>query len=163
MQVTITPYRPDHRQAVLDLAIRAWEPVFPQTEQAVPAFVYESFYPDGWRTRQLADLSTVLDEEPGSVDIALISGRAAGWVCTRLHPEDDMGEIYILAVDPVHQRQGVGSALTQRAFERIRAAGLRMIMVETGGDPGHAPARAAYEASGFVRWPVARYFRDLRE
>ena len=35
-------------------------------------------------------------------------------------------------------------------------------MVEVGGDSGHAPARALYESEGFVRWPVARYFKDLR-
>ncbi|GAA1392697.1 hypothetical protein GCM10009613_38140 [Pseudonocardia kongjuensis] len=63
-----------------------------------------------------------------------------------------MDEIAVLAVDPEHQR---------RASDRVRAAGLRMVMVETGDDPGHAPARAAHEALGFQRWPVARYFRDL--
>lgn len=163
MSVSITPYTSDHRQSVLDLSIRAWEPVFPQTRQAVPGFVYDSFYPRGWRARQLADLTTVLDDEPGNVDVAVVDGNAAGWVCTRLHPTDDMGEIYVLAVDPGYQRRGVGTALTNRSFERVRAAGLRMVMVETGGDPGHAPARAAYEACGFERWPVARYFRDLGE
>ena len=34
-------------------------------------------------------------------------------------------------------------------------------VVETGGDPGHAPARAAYEAAGFTLLPIARYFRVL--
>jgi hypothetical protein len=34
-------------------------------------------------------------------------------------------------------------------------------VVETGGDPGHAPARALYEASGFTHLPIARYFRLL--
>lgn len=34
-------------------------------------------------------------------------------------------------------------------------------MVETGDDPGHAPARSAYEAQGFERRPVARYLEDL--
>jgi RimJ/RimL family protein N-acetyltransferase len=41
-------------------------------------------------------------------------------------------------------------------------SGMRIAMVETGDDPGHAPSRAAYEAAGFERWPVARYFRKLR-
>ena len=36
-----------------------------------------------------------------------------------------------------------------------------MMMVETGGDPGHEPARAVYGACGYQRWPVARYFKDL--
>jgi hypothetical protein len=34
-------------------------------------------------------------------------------------------------------------------------------VVETGGDPGHAPARAAYEAAGFALLPTARSFRRL--
>lgn len=161
MAVTITPYAGEHRQPVLDLSLRAWEPVFPRTREAVPGFVYDAFYPDGWRARQLADLSAVLDGEPQNVDVALVRGAVAGWVCTRLHPGDDMGEIHVLAVDPEHQRHGVGAALTARSFDRVRSAGLRMVMVETGDDPGHAPARAAYEAYGFERWPVARYFRDL--
>jgi hypothetical protein len=38
---------------------------------------------------------------------------------------------------------------------------MSIAMVETGGDPGHAPARAAYTATGFRLVPVARYFKDL--
>ena len=49
------------------------------------------------------------------------------------------------------------------SHDRARAAGMTMMMVETGGDSGHAPARALYESEGFVRWPVARYFKDLSE
>jgi len=36
-----------------------------------------------------------------------------------------------------------------------------IVAVETGGDPGHAPARAAYEALGFTVLPVARYMKLL--
>jgi hypothetical protein len=49
----------------------------------------------------------------------------------------------------------------QFAQEHIRAAGMRMILVETIGDSGHAPARRAYESFGFRKWPVARYFKEL--
>lgn len=38
---------------------------------------------------------------------------------------------------------------------------MTMIMVETGDDPERASARAAYEAYGYQRWPVARYFKNL--
>ena len=44
----------------------------------------------------------------------------------------------------------------------MREQGMDIAIVETGGDPGHAPARAAYEAAGFTLLPVARYFRLLR-
>jgi ribosomal protein S18 acetylase RimI-like enzyme len=84
-----------------------------------------------------------------------------GWVGARLHLEDRMGEIYILAVDPDHQRRGVASALMEHAMAAMREAGMEIVMVETGDDPGHAPSRATYEQAGFERWPVARYFREL--
>jgi ribosomal protein S18 acetylase RimI-like enzyme len=79
----------------------------------------------------------------------------------RMHPEDRMGEIYILAVDPDHQRRGIAVALMDHAMAQMRQAGLKMVMVETGDDPGHSASRATYESAGFERWPVARYFRKL--
>ena len=146
MPITISPYQPGDKDALLDLSLAAWAPVFAQMSAAVPSFVYANFYPDGWETRQRADLA---------------AGRLAGWLGYRLHPEDRMGEIYVLAVAPEQQRCGVGRALMDDAFALIRSAGMAMVMVETGADPGHQPARAAYEATGFVRWPVARYFKTL--
>lgn len=84
-----------------------------------------------------------------------------GWVGIRPHPEDAMGEIYILAGDPDHQRTGVGTALIEHAAAQRRRDGMRIAMVGTGDNLGHAPSRASYEAAGFARWPVARFFRRL--
>jgi len=53
----------------------------------------------------------------------------------------------------------IAARLTERALDWFRAQGMSIAMVETGGDPGHAPARRAYEASGFQLLPVARYFK----
>ena len=72
-----------------------------------------------------------------------------------------MGEIYILAVAPRYQRQGIGKALMTYACDQIKQKGMEMVMVETGGDLGHAPARKTYENLGFEQWPVARYFKKL--
>ena len=157
----IEAFQPEQRAAVLDLSLRSWEPVLKTMREEVPPFVYDSFYPDGWRERQLADLAAVLDDEPQNVDVCLVDDQVAGWICTRLHPEDSMGEIYVVAVDPEFQCRGIGQALMNHAFTRIRDAGMRMVMVETGGDSGHGPARASYESLGFQGWPVARYFKDL--
>lgn len=43
----------------------------------------------------------------------------------------------------------------------MKQAGAELAMVETGGDRGHAPARATYEKMGFGLLPVARYFKKL--
>lgn len=159
--VEITPYIEEHRAAIIDLSLRAWAPVFPQLRASVPNFVYQSFYPVGWQERQRTDIGQILDDQAQTVDIAMIEGVPVGWVSTQMHPEDSMGEIYVLAVDPQHQHRGIGRALIEHSMNRIRQAGMNMAMVETGDDPGHESARALYEAQGFERWPVARYFKEL--
>ena len=60
-----------------------------------------------------------------------------------------------------YQRRGISSRLTEHATEHMLRCGMDIAVVETGGDPGHAPARAAYEAAGFTLLPIARYFRLL--
>jgi ribosomal protein S18 acetylase RimI-like enzyme len=93
--------------------------------------------------------------------VASEASTTAGFVALKLHPGDRMGEIYMIAVDPAFQRRGIASRLTEHAVELFRNAGMSIAMVETGGDPGHAPARRAYEAAGFTLLPVARYFKSL--
>jgi GNAT superfamily N-acetyltransferase len=157
----IQAYTPELHAQVLALSLRAWAPVFEKMKPAVQDYVYEAFYPDGWRARQTADVSAILEAEGVRIWVAVEDGSVLGWVGIRLHPEDFMGEIHILAVDPPHQGRGVATALMGHAMAEMREAGMRMVMVETGGDPGHAPSRATYESAGFERWPVARYFRKL--
>ena len=43
----------------------------------------------------------------------------------------------------------------------MRNCGMDIAAVGTGGDTGHAPARAAYEAFGFTLLPSARYLKLL--
>lgn len=58
-------------------------------------------------------------------------------------------------------RRGVGTDLTAFALERLEGAGVSVAMVETGGDAGHAPARATYQRAGVTELPVVRYFKAL--
>jgi ribosomal protein S18 acetylase RimI-like enzyme len=84
-----------------------------------------------------------------------------GFVAVKLHLENTMGEIYMVAVDPAVQRRGIGTALTAFALDWMKQAGMSVAMVETGGDLGHAPARHTYEKLGFRLLPIARYFKKL--
>ena len=161
MDFEIAPFDLSHKPQVLELSLRAWAPVFAALKPAVPDHVYEAFYPRGWRVRQTSDIEAFLDSSGDRAWVAIRDSAVLGWIGIRLHPQDRMGEIYILAVDPTHQRRGIGEALIDFALERMRAAGMLIAMAETGDDPGHSASRATYESSGFERWPVARYFRKL--
>jgi GNAT superfamily N-acetyltransferase len=161
MSFKVASFAPIHYTQILSLSLRAWSPVFAQMRQAVQPYVYDNFYPNGWEARQTADIETFLRDEGDKVWVACVAENVVGWVGVRLHPEDKMGEIYILAVDPDYQRQGIGAALINTAHSVMREAGMAMVMVETGDDDGHIASRATYERAGFVRWPVARYFKEL--
>lgn len=159
--INIIPYTGAYRRAVLALTIGAWSPVFARTANEVPKFVYDAFYPHGWATRQEQDVGDLLDSNPEHFWLAVIGGEVAGFLGVVLHPEDNMGEVQIIAVSPDYQQKGIGRQLMLFAEQKILAAGMKMVMVETVGDSGHAPARDLYKSMGFETWPVARYFKEL--
>jgi GNAT superfamily N-acetyltransferase len=103
----------------------------------------------------------VLADDNANVFVSESDGDVAGFVAIVIHADGRIGEISMLAVAPEHQRHGHGAALTAFATDWIREQGVPVAMVETGGDPGHAPARATYEDAGFTLSPVARYFKAL--
>lgn len=169
MEVQIEPYNAHHLDAVIDLSLRAWAPVFDSIQNAMDAEIYQTFYPNQWRVSQQKAVEAVCAAEDTQTWVARVINPAessdaratVGFIALKLHSEDHMGEIYMVAVDPGYQRQGIGTALMEFAFDWMKEAGMSIAMVETGGDPGHAPARQAYEKMGFRLFPVARYFKKL--
>jgi ribosomal protein S18 acetylase RimI-like enzyme len=69
------------------------------------------------------------------------------------------GWIYALGVDPLYQRQGVGSMLLERA--RIRFEELGISTIRTLVHEGELPFVALFEACGFRRVPYAALELDL--
>ncbi|MFG6094814.1 GNAT family N-acetyltransferase [Leptothoe sp. ISB3NOV94-8A] len=106
-------------------------------------------------------VESVCAAEDTNVWVAIDTDSTVGFVAVKLHSEDSMGEVYMVAVDPDFQGHGIGAALIERALDWMKDAGMSIAMVDTGGDPGHAPARHTYEKVGFKLWPVARYFKKL--
>ena len=161
MEPTIRPYDPRDLDAVVALSLRAWAPVFASVEEVLRGSgVYEAQHPD-WRVTQREAVVQACAAEQVHVWAADVEGAVAGFTAVQLHEADRMGEIYMLAVDPLHQRRGVAAGLTSFAVRWIAEQGMTTAMVETGGDPGHAPARATYERAGFTALPSVKYFRTV--
>ena len=107
----------------------------------------------------LALASAWRDFPAQTVFVAVVDGHPVGFVAVALNAfHERMGAIEIVGVDPDHQRTGVGARLTEHALDHMRAHGMTIAVVETGGDPGHAPARELYAATGFTVLPSRATF-----
>ena len=149
----------DHLDAIVEFSLRAWEPVFTSVRNVLGDDVFLRLHPD-WKVSQAASVRSSCTSGDRDVFVAVVDGRPVGFVVVALNAfHEGMGAIDIIGVDPDYQRRGIGSRLTEVAIEHMRRKGMDIAVVETGGDPGHAPARAAYEEAGFTLLPISRYFR----
>jgi GNAT superfamily N-acetyltransferase len=156
----IREFHPEDEEAVVALSLRAWAPVFASMEEVLGHELSARMHGD-WRVHQAQAVRDTLANSDVTVWVAEADGRVAGFVAAALDREPGMGEIWMLAVDPDHQLHGLGTTLTEHATEWLRAAGMRVAMVETGGDPGHGPARRVYDKAAYTPMPVVRYFKAL--
>jgi ribosomal protein S18 acetylase RimI-like enzyme len=159
MDALIRAAEPADVDGLVELALRAFAPVDASFRNVLGEQVYRAVYPD-WAAEQEHDVRVLCADDAAMVSIAEENGQPVGFVGIRVH-SDRNGEIDMLAVDPAAQRDGVGTALTQYAIEQLRALGVTLVWVSTGGDPGHVPARRTYEKTGFVGLPLVRYYMNL--
>ncbi len=157
---TIRAFEVDDLSEVVDLSLRAWAPVFTSLRGQLGDPIFFRLHPD-WEAGQAEAVRSTCTS--GELDVFVaIDGPPVGFVAIALnayHPL--MGAVEMIAVDPAHQRRGVARELMVAAAEHMRRNGMDVAVVETGGDPGHAPARRTYESTGYTLLPIARYFRLL--
>lgn len=152
--------KPSDEELIVELSLRAWSPVFASVESILGSELSVHLHGD-WRVYQENAVREVLANTAFTVWVAE-DVRVIGFVAARVFDlERRIGELYMLAVDPASQVRGVGTALTEHATNWMREAGMRVGMILTGGDPGHAPARRVYEKSNYTLLPAAGYYKAL--
>ncbi len=160
MNLHIRPVCDQDVKALVQLSLLAWEPVFSSFEQILGPEIYAIIYPD-WKTSQRKAVETVCkDGEKTIIWVAELDKRVVGFVAFELH-NDKTGEVQLLAVHPDCQDRGIGTELNNLALKEMRASGMKMAVVGTGGDPSHAPARRSYQKAGYTALPLVRYYKDL--
>jgi len=149
-------------ETVVAFSLTAWAPVFASLEAELGPKLYGLLFPD-WRSAQADAVEATCRASENDVWVALVDARPVGFVAFGFIDEDATraGEIHMIAVDPAHHGAGVGASLMQRAVAEIKAQGVDLAVVATGGDRGHAPARALYETLDFKPLHLVRYYRTL--
>ncbi|MEU8571502.1 mycothiol synthase [Streptomyces pathocidini] len=74
--------------------------------------------------------------------------RIVGFHWTKVHGEEQLGEVYVLGVVPGEQGTGLGKALTAVGLRHLAASGLPTAMLYVDAD--NTPAVAVYDRLGFT-------------
>ncbi len=160
MTAPIRARRPEDEEAIVTLSLRAWQPVFASMQAILGDEIFIRLHGD-WRRYQESSVRDALADKRMTIWVA-DSGHVVGFVAARIADNQrNLGELYMLAVDPDEQDRGVGTALTEIATNWLREEGMRVAMISTGGDPGHAPARRVYEKAAYTLLPAAGFYKAL--
>jgi ribosomal protein S18 acetylase RimI-like enzyme len=161
-EVAIRELRAGDVEAIVAIAVAAWEPIYAHRRQVMGDALFEKLHSD-WREGKAAEVRSACARAAGAdVCVAEDAGRVAGFITFTSDDATQVGEIGNNAVHPDFQGRGIGTAMYRHVFAKLKERGMRYVKVTTGGDPAHAPARRAYEKAGFsIQLPSVTYYREL--
>lgn len=85
--------------------------------------------------------------DPAGLLLAVDGHRVLGFHWTKQH-SPDLGEVYVVGIDPAAQGRGLGKVLTLAGLHHLAARGVREVLLYVESD--NAPAIAVYSRLGFA-------------
>jgi len=144
----IRPAREDDVPVMRQIAIAAWKPIFDEYRRAAG----EEFFAlnhSNWRETKAAQVENHFRNHPEWTFVTEYNGRVVGFITFRINEQTKTAEIGNNAIHPDFQGRGLGLNQYRHVIRFLRERGMKFVVVATGLDKAHAPARAAYEKAGF--------------
>ncbi len=162
MEISFRKANLSDQESLENLRVEAFSPVFASFRKILGNEIYELAQKreDEEQSELLASMFS--RDSKWDLYVAEMNNETIGFVSIQINLETTVGEIGLNAVKPLYSGKGVGTTMYNFANTQMKAAGMRVATVATGGDESHAPARRAYEKSGFdVQIPSVWYCRTL--
>ncbi|MEU9284228.1 mycothiol synthase [Streptomyces sp. NPDC048275] len=96
--------------------------------------------------------------DPSGFFLAFRGGELIGFHWTKVHAEEQLGEVYVVGVRTGAQGGGLGKALTTIGLRHLAAQGLPTVMLYVDAD--NQAALAVYERLGFVTHETDLMYRS---
>lgn len=98
--------------------------------------------PSAWHDLDAAraEVATFLDDAERTAWAAVEDGEVRGWIGAIRGYDGHVWELHPLAVDPAHQRRGLGTRLVRALEDAARAAGVSTVTLGTDDDFGGTTA-----------------------
>ena len=147
--LSIRPFEPADLPRLHEIREAAFAPVFRSFRQIVGEAIAPVAFAAAEREQGEHLDSLCRPESEHELFVVELGAELVAFCAVKADRETGIGEIDLNAVDPGRQGRGIGTWMFARALERLKAAGMQVATVGTGGDASHAPARRAYEKAGF--------------
>ncbi len=132
-------YAPSDADHLVALSLRAQAPVF-DLALGLGLRLFVSLRAEACREGEAGDVRDAIEAEGARAWVADVAGIARGFV-TAFSPRASLSELVMAALDPRYRRQGLASPPIDAATASLCDQDATTGIVETGDDPGRAPAR----------------------
>jgi RimJ/RimL family protein N-acetyltransferase len=157
----IRAYKPEDLETVMDIANRAWRGIYSMFRELYGEELFGLLNPEPSLKKGKEVRDSCL-KHPEWAFVCEREGRIAGFITFWLEEKRKIGVIGNNAKDPASPEKGVGREMYSAVLKYFKQKGMLYAEVGTGLDSAHAPARRAYEASGFdIRHGKVTYYKKL--
>lgn len=158
----IREFKQEDLPVILEIARKAWKPIFDNYKKQLGEELHALLYPDPEAPYKLKEREIRSQAElvPHEILICEREGKIAGFIFFGMRGKT--GIICNNAKDPDSTERGVAQEMYAAVLAKFKAAGMTVATVGTGLDSAHAPARRAYEKAGFsARMDKTSYYMKL--
>lgn len=120
MDIHIRPIRTADNDAMYELTILAFSPIFASFIKILGSEIYEIIWPD-WKASKKNRIRKLCQEDSQYFTfVAELDGAVVGFITYDLNNETKTGTIQLLAVHPDYQCQGIGTELNKFALSKMK-------------------------------------------
>lgn len=154
--VKIRPATAADVEALSEIVKVAWKPIFDGYRVQLGDAIYDVAYAEDPLEKKAREVQCSV--ENGLCFVAEYEGKVVGFATYFI--DGKVGNLTSNAV--ILRGHGIAGLLHTRVFEEMKARGCEAVLVRTGLDDAHAPARRAYEKDGFQNAiPGITYYKKL--
>ena len=127
----IRPFEQPDAADVVALSLRAWAPVHDSLREVMGDELFDLRHRPDWKAQQLRDVESALSDDANRAWVAEQEQAVVGFAAATIRPEDDLGEVLMVAVEPTSQGRGLGTRLTEVATDWVRQSGMSVAFIPT--------------------------------
>lgn len=142
----IVPYKSEYLEDIFKIALKSWDIIHKAYKVHIGEEIHD-IVNNGWEERLKKSTENLLENERGFV--ALVDGKVTGYATYRTEFNGKLGVFAYNSVSDDFRGKRIASRLYNKIKCEMVNSGCIYARVVTGLDDGHAPARRAYEKTGF--------------